>query len=225
MPVSPDSSPDAWALRRGVYAVAAWEDLVFLDTRSDAYLCIPYGASVMRACEARGVWRIADEALAADLRDAGLIGSPRGASVPEGTGTAAPSASALQVRPARPGVRDLLEAAQCMADLLLNYRGRAFSEVLERARAPLRLVARPTPELTDVVARFHRWAAWAPVSGKCLLRSFMLLRLLRRHGHDAQWVFGVRTWPFQAHCWLQVGPVVLDDHVERLTVFTPIMVV
>lgn len=79
--------------------------------------------------------------------------------------------------------------------------------------------------MLEVIASFHRWAPFAPAPGKCLLRSFMLLRLLRRHGHDARWVFGVRTWPFRAHCWLQAGDVVLDDDVEALVALTPILVV
>jgi hypothetical protein len=36
-------------------------------------------------------------------------------------------------------------------------------------------------------------------------------------------VFGVRTWPFHAHCWLQVEDVVLDDHHERIGAYTPLM--
>jgi hypothetical protein len=79
--------------------------------------------------------------------------------------------------------------------------------------------------MVALVAAFHRWACWTPAPAKCLIRSFMLLRLLRRHGFDARWVFAVRTWPFEAHCWLQAGPVVLDDAVERLTAYHPILAV
>jgi hypothetical protein len=83
----------------------------------------------------------------------------------------------------------------------------------------------PAPAALEVVARFRRWAPFAPVSGKCLLRSFMLLRLLRRRGFDAHWVFGVSTWPFTAHCWLQVGDIVLDDSHERLLPYRIIHVI
>jgi hypothetical protein len=51
----------------------------------------------------------------------------------------------------------------------------------------------------------------------------MLLRLLHAKGLDAHWVFGVRTWPFQAHCWLQCEDLVLDDQPDRVRAFTPIM--
>jgi hypothetical protein len=48
---------------------------------------------------------------------------------------------------------------------------------------------------------------------------------LRILGFDADWIIGVRTWPFMAHCWLQVGAVALDDDVERLAAYTPILAV
>ena len=41
----------------------------------------------------------------------------------------------------------------------------------------------------------------------------------------AVWVFGVRTWPFSAHCWLQIGDAVLDDDPERVGIYPPILAV
>jgi hypothetical protein len=35
-------------------------------------------------------------------------------------------------------------------------------------------------------------------------------------------VFGVRTHPFEAHCWLEKDRVILDDTVEHVRWFTPI---
>ena len=51
----------------------------------------------------------------------------------------------------------------------------------------------------------------------------MLAAFLRSLGHRPTWVFGVRTWPFQAHCWLQVEDIALDDEAERLCAFAPIL--
>ncbi len=77
----------------------------------------------------------------------------------------------------------------------------------------------------EVAAEFARFRVWAPFDGACLKRSYMMLRYLRLRGHDAAWVIGVRTWPFMAHCWLQVGEVVLDDDHERLLPYHPILAV
>jgi hypothetical protein len=59
----------------------------------------------------------------------------------------------------------------------------------------------------------------------CLFDSLALLLLLRRFGVFPQWIFGVRTGPFAAHCWLQSGHVVLNDTVEHVRSYTPIMCV
>ena len=77
----------------------------------------------------------------------------------------------------------------------------------------------------EIAAVFARLRPWSPVGGACLKRSYQLLAYLRRLGLDAEWVIGVRAWPFMAHCWLQSGPVALDDDVERLVAYTPILAV
>jgi len=115
--------------------------------------------------------------------------------------------------------------AVALADLLLAYRDRPFRHIVGRVQRPGSRAPTLSAGLLRAVAGFHRWAPFAPTSAKCLLRSFMLLRLLRRRGHDALWVFGVRAWPFHAHCWLQCEDVVLDDDPDRIRAFTPIMVV
>jgi hypothetical protein len=111
-------------------------------------------------------------------------------------------------------------------DAAAHYQGRSFGSLL-REMSPATDEAPPKAmtDLLDRVDRFHRWIPYAPVSGKCLLRSFLLLRLLRRAGLQATWVFGVRTWPFHAHCWLQCGDMVLDDTADRIAAYAPILAV
>jgi hypothetical protein len=57
----------------------------------------------------------------------------------------------------------------------------------------------------------------------CLFDSLALLLFLRRLGVHPQWIFGVRTGPFAAHCWLQSGHIVLNDTVDNVRSYTPIM--
>jgi hypothetical protein len=59
----------------------------------------------------------------------------------------------------------------------------------------------------------------------CLFDSLVLMLFLRRLGVFPQWIFGVRTGPFAAHCWLQHGRTVLNDSVENIRSYTPIMLV
>ena len=57
----------------------------------------------------------------------------------------------------------------------------------------------------------------------CLFHGLALYKFLRRYGFRPTWIIGVRTVPFSAHCWVQLGAVLLDDTPERTLEFTPIV--
>jgi hypothetical protein len=58
----------------------------------------------------------------------------------------------------------------------------------------------------------------------CLFDSLAWLYFLLREGYQPQWVIGVRSSPeFMAHSWVQLGGTVLNDSVDRVSVYTPIM--
>jgi hypothetical protein len=83
---------------------------------------------------------------------------------------------------------------------------------LERARPLLACYARMQPH------------AFSPYDA-CLRNSLTLLEFLAAYRLYPSWVFGVALAPFAAHCWLQAGPVVLNDSVGHVGCYTPIMVV
>lgn len=59
----------------------------------------------------------------------------------------------------------------------------------------------------------------------CLLDSLTLLNFLARYGVYPHWIFGVKTDPFYAHCWVQQGELAFNDTPDYLKGFTPILVV
>ncbi len=59
----------------------------------------------------------------------------------------------------------------------------------------------------------------------CLFSSLVLIELFARHDLFPQWVFGVRTRPFAAHCWVQQDGVLFNDTVEHVSRYTPIMAI
>lgn len=219
--MAPPFTDTSWRLAEGVHAATVGDDVVFLSITADRYQCLPSAAGLLDLDVAKGSLRIHHDALAGALGRAGLIArgtpTPRRAAPPLPTATLAAGPFDL------PGRRDLQALACSAVDIALSYRGRPLASLLAAVDASRAQRGAPRHGLEAVVAAFHRWAPWAPVSGKCLLRSFMLLRGLHRHGLDATWVFGVRTWPFSAHCWLQVDGVALDEHPARLAAFTPIL--
>ena len=46
---------------------------------------------------------------------------------------------------------------------------------------------------------------------KCLQRSVVTARLLRRHGFPAEMVIGVQHVPFYAHAWVEMEGTVMND--------------
>lgn len=209
-----------------VHAVAIDADVVFLDTFADVYFCLA-GAGELMTVEADGLIEIHDPKAAASLVDAGLLaadGAIRTRFLP------APPTAGLSTRgrPMTPG--RLIKALGANARAAEAISRLAFIDILALATPKGRTAhqidtaaSADTNALRAEAARFSRLAPWLPRSGVCLMRSLQQLLYLRALGHSPAWVFGVRTWPFQAHCWLQAGDLVLDDHVEHVRAFAPIL--
>lgn len=211
-------------LSAGVHAVLIDDDAVFLDVASNAYFCLPGIGSVLNL-EGRAL-HAASEGLANDLVGAGLATtaptseSVRAVTTPRRTARAViETLSASERR--RPKARHWLRAIS--AGLASRAAERQpFADRLPSASA-LRAPDADINLLADLDA-FRGLQPWLPFDGACLFRSHLLRNYLVALGHRVDWIFGVRTWPFAAHCWLQVGDLALDDEAERLVAYHPIMV-
>jgi hypothetical protein len=73
------------------------------------------------------------------------------------------------------------------------------------------------------VATFNAVRPLVPRTYQCLFDSLALLEFLALHRLFPVWTFGVMSDPFQAHCWLESGDSVLNDTVERISLYIPIM--
>jgi hypothetical protein len=241
----------AWPLAPHVHVAVLGEDVVLLDLLQGAYLCLPSGRALLRPSSDRRSLHPADEAVADELLEVGVLALHAAPLAPP---PGLPTAHVLDIAGRRPSGREIVRLGLCLWDLGRAYwgrrlgrilafadaRGRRLSAALVPERDPQRGLERdpgrgpesapePAPEASErareLGAVFQRAAVWLPISRKCLVRSFVLLRFLQRSGVRARWVLGVRTWPFSAHCWVQHGGVVLDDAAERLVVYEPIVAV
>jgi hypothetical protein len=212
-------------LTEDVHGALVDGDLVLLAVKADTYFCLPAGGHRL-ALKGR-VLETEPEALAQALMAAGLAEPAKGV-VPVLSAPLRPRRSARAALDADPALKATPATPRHLLALARAARGaslaehRAFAERLQPLDAPL---ARLSPALLADLAVFRRLAPWLPIDGACLFRSQMLRAYLAALGHGVTWCFGVRTWPFMAHCWLQVEDMALDDEAERLCAFHPILAV
>lgn len=79
--------------------------------------------------------------------------------------------------------------------------------------------------LSDAAAIYRRARLYVPINMRCLLDSLAMAKFLRRRQLHTHIVFGVALDPFSAHCWVQLGDLVLNDTVGNVNSHTPIRVV
>jgi hypothetical protein len=102
--------------------------------------------------------------------------------------------------------------------------------VRERKTRMLRVSRDPQPadpvRLRELVCAFTRLRPlFYTLRSACLLDSLTMVRFLAAEGIHPDWVFGVKTEPFDAHCWVQQGEIVLNDAPDRVRQYSPILVV
>lgn len=73
--------------------------------------------------------------------------------------------------------------------------------------------------------RFNATRPLVPIASVCLLDSLAIAMFLAAHGIVVDVVFGVDAPPFSAHAWAQSGDCVLNDEVDRVAIYKPILVV
>jgi len=233
-----------YSLTRHVFACLQGEHVVFLDVRKDRYFAL-------EAAKTRGFgsfvhgWPDQSHAPAAPEEDAaaalavlsekGLICDYGGEPVCSPVPPVPPPAdecvsSAFEERPrvsAPLFVRFLISALT--ASFLLRFR--PFDVAVRRVQERN---ARHLPDegvsnaaaMKQLIAQF---AALRPyfftAKDACLFEALALSEFLAKHGVFPRWVFGVQSRPFAAHCWLQVGSVVLNDTLDHVRRYAPIMAV
>lgn len=202
----------------------AWRgpDVIVLDVLHDAYSCLVGAAEHIRISDAGNAVLahadILDDLLLADL----ITRRPpavRRSSCPPPTKTLPLHQTTTVSRTLGVGLNAVSGG--------LAFRGRTFAELA--VPLPPAQGSQPCPQtferLQHQVSAFCMLLPWLPFQGQCLHRAFMLRRLLAHRGLSVAWVFGVRTWPFMAHCWLQAGDTLVADDLDRVLGFTPILVV
>jgi hypothetical protein len=109
-----------------------------------------------------------------------------------------------------------------------QLRTKQFSRTLarierRRLRVPLSAGIHSVGLASRLIAAFKNLRPLYPRPYLCLFDSLAMLEFLASYRFLPQVVFGVIADPFQAHCWLQEGNVVLNDDLERVGKYKPIL--
>jgi len=196
------------------------EDIVILDLQADRYDCL-MGAASQVGVHANGRIQVQDGAMADALVQANLCTpqsvNPQRAPAPTPLREAVPAPC--------PASQDVARALIVLTAGALSFRRRSLAQLVNAAPAFAAELPRSRLEsrIAELLGAERRARPWAPFEGQCLQRAFLLRQLLASAGAAVDWVFGVRTWPFTAHCWLQAGDLVVGDRLDRVARFTPIM--
>ncbi|CDO35964.1 lasso peptide biosynthesis B2 protein [Novosphingobium sp. KN65.2] len=217
-------------LAQGVSFARLGERAIFLDLRSDRYFGLP------ARCEAAFL-RLVDEHHPEDGDPAILDGLVRDGILEQVSG----QGSILPFMPAFHPATSLLDTERLPIGA---WRQARAAWALKRSQHELK--TRPLSDLVSELSACRlehnagtnifedaRRICWAfEAAGllvtplrNCLSRSLALAGTLRASGHACELVIGVAINPFQAHAWVQAGDTLLNDSLERVRQFTPILAV
>lgn len=112
----------------------------------------------------------------------------------------------LAARLARTGLKRTLASVRTLLDS-------TQSDKAHIAQAPL------------IANDFHQAHLLRSAAEQCLIRSLAMAVRCASFDIRSHVVIGIRTYPFAAHCWCQIDGMVLNDTVEEVRRFTPILVI
>lgn len=195
------------------------DDLVVFDLRDDRYLALPDAvlATDHRSPGVPIAARLAPGALDA-LSEAGML--VEGDTEEECRLFLPVSALQPAIRPAV-RMRDLA----CLLIALVRSgwrmsRGRHCSAFpMDRLRP---ISAAMEGGYADALGRLAAVRLLIPTPRRCLPAALVTGMALKMLGLETEIVFGVRSHPFEAHCWLQRGTLVIDDDLDRVLSYTPV---
>jgi hypothetical protein len=235
----------AYALASHVFACLDGDRVVLLDLKQDRYFTFERmkargletfvaGWPAPPACDSGG-GRIADgESIAQQLFQRGLLRHRRPAGE---TGRQAIPLACRELPSDQYGESQPWRLGHIVAFLIatltavFSLRCRSLESVVRRVKARKARSCHP-PSLADLERARELTAVFIDLRpllfssrDKCLFESLVLIEFLASHGLFPGWVFGVQARPFAAHCWVQHGETVLNDTLEHLARYRPIMAV
>jgi Transglutaminase-like superfamily len=239
----PREAMSRYLLSEHVHLCVTGDQVVLLDLATDQYVALDLALSRSISAMVRG-WPAVEQtgeprrssdgtATAQRMQARGLLTTdPRHGKDAAPATIPLPSVSLFDVQDAEePAIRSNHVRAFAMSAVVaaLKLRGLSIRRVVRAVtRRREARMARAVPfdpkAVSKLVAVFFRLRPFFFTGhNACLFESLALIDYLSRFGLFPHWTFGVQVAPFAAHCWVQQGDVVLNDSVENVRRYTPIM--
>lgn len=209
--------------------------VVFLDVRHDKYRCLAEGHSATFRAMMNGGYPVGGSSPTAAklmrvLEEGGLITrNPSRGRACSSPSIEKPTMSLFAITGQRllriaPHQTSRFFCAAISASAQLRFQS------LERviARMEARHLVRDgrslnMDSLSELTRTFRTLRPAYPRRYLCRFDSLALLNFLAAYELYPQWVYGVRLRPFSAHCWVQTGHFVVNDYVENVCLYAPVM--
>lgn len=217
------------ALRAGISFCDVSDRLMFLDVVADRYFCLGEKAEcAFRKMIGRQELDPGEMRALAGLLRSGILKESAGAGIPTAfSPTGNPTASLLDMSVRHVEPRQVAAALSALAFTRLSLRFGRLHAVLRKlaeAKQPPTVVQARAPEMMQgVAAAFERTARIVRSHDQCLSRSIAMARRLAAMGLPADLVIGVRLRPFAAHSWVQAGAWLVNDRIDTVRTYTPIL--
>jgi hypothetical protein len=206
------------------------ERAIFLDLSADRYFCLAppqqgalnvliAGNKAERAAE-NDLEPLVTRGILIEVAEAGRVAACKLASVPTSSlvDDGLPRAqawriaeAALRVKAARFALRH--GSLNRMIAALVRVKSRVGGREIHLSR------------MTEIAAAFEQTNLLLSPLRQCLPRSLALATRLAGLGANIDLVLGVANNPFSAHAWVQHKQVVLNDRLEKVRGYTPVLVV
>jgi hypothetical protein len=214
-----------WRLSDSVTACVAAQRILFLDVALDRYRSLPAGNT-----EGFRSWLQSPGgdppascgALLSELRIDARASRSSGFPLPCFVASPRPFDSE-RLPSADLGAGDLLSVGRALVSAARDVRSRPLGGLLQRRLSNRTRHKGASADLKSKLAIFRSARPLIPVPRVCLHDCLALIDWLGPTGAGIALVFGVSAYPFTAHCWLQAGDEVIDDHPESPSRFEPIL--
>ena len=203
---------------------------IFLDLERDRYFALakPLDDAFQHILsDPAGV--SADEGAVSQLREAGILVATGALSTRLLTDTWKQPRISLYdaILPGSSSWWPVLETTAHHLIVIAMLRCKPIKSLLQERAARKRRLLQPArgPEvlLGTIISRL--WASEKIMSphGRCLSNSIMVFDELLRCGYTAELYFGVSNTPFSAHCWVQIDDMLINDTLENVALYTPLL--